>query len=190
MHSRPGSFANQFGNCKPPNYGCVCERIFLFGGLFSVQIFDRPWSTEESEYRAARALLWRTWFAEWVGAARYLSLRQLLQTRLVVENFSDESGGIHNRLYEDLEVQVRQNLGTAADMLGAFFDLTVLPLAFLCGWCIHSEPYPLPFPYETCLMSVATATNWSRTPTRTFFSHVMHPCHRVLDCFYCAYLAH
>ncbi|CAM9600860.1 unnamed protein product [Ectocarpus sp. 4 AP-2014] len=69
------------------------------------EIFDRPWSTEESEYRAARGLLWRTWFAEWVGAARYLSLRQLLQSRLVVENFSDKSGGIHNRLYEDLEVQ-------------------------------------------------------------------------------------
>ncbi|CAM9169048.1 unnamed protein product [Ectocarpus fasciculatus] len=76
------------------------------------EVFDRPWSTEESEYRAARALLWRTWFAEWVGAARYLSLRQLLQTRLVVENFSDESGGIHNRLYEDLEVQSSTQKGT------------------------------------------------------------------------------
>ena len=67
-----------------------------------------PWSSEESEYRATRALLWRTWFTEWVGAARYLSVRQLIQTRLVVESFADESGGIHNRLYEDMEVEVRR----------------------------------------------------------------------------------
>lgn len=68
---------------------------------------DRAWSIEESEYRTTRGLLWRTWFAEWIGAARYLSVRQLIHSRLLVESFADESGGIHSRLYEDLEVQVR-----------------------------------------------------------------------------------
>lgn len=144
MHSRPGLFAKQFGNCTPP-YFDVRVKASFDGGLFSVQIFDRPWSTEESEYRAARGLLWRTWFAEWVGAARYLSLRQLLQTRLVVDNFSDRSGGIHNRLYEDLEVQVRQNLvGTLADMLGTFFEAAASvhscnELRFLRGWCVFTR---------------------------------------------------
>eukprot|EP00903_Cladosiphon_okamuranus_P005340 g5337.t1 len=69
---------------------------------------DRVWSIEENEYRLTRGLLWRTWFAEWVGAARYLSVRQLINSRLVVENFADESGGIHSRLYEDLEVQPKR----------------------------------------------------------------------------------
>lgn len=34
-------------------------------------------------------------------------MRQLIHSRLVVESFADESGGIHSRLHEDLEVQVR-----------------------------------------------------------------------------------
>lgn len=76
--------------------------------LSALQSIDRAWSVEESEYRTTRGLLWRTWFAEWVGAARYLSVRQLIHPRLLVESFSDESGGIHSRLYEELEVQVRR----------------------------------------------------------------------------------
>ncbi|CAM9577211.1 unnamed protein product [Scytosiphon promiscuus] len=67
----------------------------------------RPWSSEQSEYREARGLLWRTWFGEWVRAARYLSLRQLMQPSLVVECFTDESGGIHSKLHEDLDLQVK-----------------------------------------------------------------------------------
>ncbi|CAM9710976.1 unnamed protein product [Pylaiella littoralis] len=70
------------------------------------EVIGRTWSSEESEYRATRGLLWRTWFAEWVGAARYLSLRQLIHAKLVVETFADESGGIHDRLYEDLELRL------------------------------------------------------------------------------------
>lgn len=75
-----------------------------------IQTVGRPWSSEQSEYREARGLLWRTWFAEWVRAARYLSLRQLMQPSLVVECFTDESGGIHNKLYEDLDLQVKLTL--------------------------------------------------------------------------------
>lgn len=50
------------------------------------------------------------WFGEWVRAARYLSLRQLLHPRLMVEKFSDECGGEHNRLHEDLELEVRASV--------------------------------------------------------------------------------
>eukprot|EP00752_Nemacystus_decipiens_P001758 g1699.t2 len=74
---------------------------------------DRAWSIEESEYRTTRGLLWRTWFTEWVQAARYLGVRQLIHSRLVVESFADESGGIHSRLYEDLEVQPKPAIPTA-----------------------------------------------------------------------------
>lgn len=47
------------------------------------------------------------WFGEWVRAARYLSLRQLLHPRIKVEKLFDESGGKHNRLHEALELEVR-----------------------------------------------------------------------------------
>ena len=75
---------------------------------------DRAWSIEESEYRTTRGLLWRTWFTEWVQTARYLSVRQLIQSRLVVETFADESGGIHSRLYEDLDLQGRGRGGSSS----------------------------------------------------------------------------
>ena len=63
-----------------------------------------PLNVEDSEYRLARGLLWRTWLKEWVAAAQYLSVRQLLHPMLRVGTFEDNSGGTHNRLYEHLEL--------------------------------------------------------------------------------------
>lgn len=61
-------------------------------------------SAEENEYRLARGMLWRTWFGEWVEAARYLSVRQLIQPMTSVGTFEDKSGGTHARLHEDLKI--------------------------------------------------------------------------------------
>ncbi|CAM9156995.1 unnamed protein product, partial [Laminaria digitata] len=65
---------------------------------------EGPLNAEESEYRLARGLLWRNWGREWVEAARYLSVRQLLHPMLRVGTFEDNSGGTHRRLHEHLDL--------------------------------------------------------------------------------------
>lgn len=60
-------------------------------------------------------------------AARYLALRQLLHPRLVVERFSDEAGGTHDKLHEDLELEVKritQSFGAHVGRYGTPFFLT------------------------------------------------------------------
>lgn len=80
---------------------------FVLARKLFLQGVDRPWSSDEREYGVSRGMLWRTWFGEWVRAARYLSLRQLIHERLLVERFYDKSGEIFDRLHEDLELEVR-----------------------------------------------------------------------------------
>lgn len=67
-----------------------------------------PWNSEEREYRVTRGRLWRMWFGEWVRAARYISLRELIHPWLVVEQFRDQAGVVHDKLHEDLHVEVRK----------------------------------------------------------------------------------
>lgn len=73
----------------------------------ATQSAGRPLNAAKRECNLARALLWRLWFGEWVRAARYVSLRQLIHDRLVVGELPDKSGGTHHKLYEELQLEVR-----------------------------------------------------------------------------------
>ena len=84
---------------------------FLPFSLSRSQSREAPLSAEESEYRRVRGLLWRTWFREWLAAARYLSVRQLLHSRIKVDTFEDNSGGTHFKLHEHLELGSEREMG-------------------------------------------------------------------------------